>query len=49
MYAFFEFKIKVRLRQSAWRGYQWCVRSVLLNIWLGQRSAMMMAASFEAG
>ena len=27
MYAFFEFKIKVRLRQSAWHGYQWCVRN----------------------
>ena len=26
MYAFFEFKIKVRLRRSAWHGYQWCVR-----------------------
>ena len=26
MYAFFEFKIKVRLRWSAWHGYQWCVR-----------------------
>ena len=27
MYAFFEFKIKVRLRRSAWHGYQWCVRN----------------------
>ena len=27
MYAFFEFKIKVRLRRSAWHGYQWCVRT----------------------
>ena len=26
MYAFFEFKIKVRLRRLAWHGYQWCVR-----------------------
>ena len=26
MYAFFEFKIKVRLRRSALHGYQWCVR-----------------------
>ena len=29
MYAFFEFKIKVRLRQSAWHGYQWCVRTII--------------------
>ena len=27
MYALFEFKIKVRLRRSAWYGYQWCVRN----------------------
>ena len=26
VYAFFEFKIKVRLWRSAWHGYQWCVR-----------------------
>ena len=26
---FFEFKIKVRLRRSAWHGYQWCVRKVI--------------------
>ena len=26
MYAFFEFKIKVRLQRSAWHGYQCCVR-----------------------
>ena len=30
MYAFFEFKIKVRLRRSAWQGYQWCVRKWFL-------------------
>ena len=29
MYAFFEFKIKVRLRRSAWHGYQWCVRTII--------------------
>ena len=32
MYAFFEFKIKVRLRRSAWHGYQWCVRSTLWRL-----------------
>ena len=26
----FSFKIKVRLRRSAWHGYQWCVRKKLL-------------------
>ena len=31
MYAFFEFKIKVRLWRSAWHGYQWCVRSFAFN------------------
>ena len=29
MYAFFEFKTKVRLRWSAWHGYQWCVRKAV--------------------
>ena len=30
MYAFFEFKIKVRLRRSAWHGYRWCVRNYFI-------------------
>ena len=30
MYAFFEFKIKVRLRRSAWHGYQWCMRKDIM-------------------